>query len=45
MPPGLGKGIGDPNNDDYVAQVLAKEARDSSIKYSALGMNAYMPSR
>ncbi|KAL4873616.1 hypothetical protein BDV12DRAFT_81370 [Aspergillus spectabilis] len=45
MPPGLGKAIGDPNSDDYVAQVLAKEARDSSMKYSALGMNAYMPSR
>ncbi|KAL4924864.1 uncharacterized protein BDV17DRAFT_273268 [Aspergillus undulatus] len=45
MPPGLGKAIGDPDNDDYVAQVLAKEARDSSMKYSALGMEAYMPTR
>ncbi|RDW86221.1 uncharacterized protein DSM5745_02863 [Aspergillus mulundensis] len=45
MPPGLGKTIGDPDNDDYVAQVLAKEARDSSVKYSALGMEAYMPAR
>ncbi|KAL4884742.1 hypothetical protein BJY04DRAFT_181932 [Aspergillus karnatakaensis] len=45
MPPGLGKAIGDPNNDDYVAQILSKEARDSSMKYSSLGMNAYMPSR
>ncbi|KAL4906836.1 hypothetical protein BDW74DRAFT_176441 [Aspergillus multicolor] len=45
MPPGLGKTIGDPDNDDYVAQVLAKEARDSSMKYPALGMEAYMPAR
>ncbi|KAL5334083.1 hypothetical protein BJX70DRAFT_402931 [Aspergillus crustosus] len=45
MPPGLGKTTSDPDNDDYVAQVLAKEARDSSMKYSALGMNAYMPAR
>ncbi|KAL4805548.1 hypothetical protein BDV18DRAFT_141242 [Aspergillus unguis] len=45
MPPGLGKSIGDPDSDDYVAQVLAKEARDSSMKYSSLGMEAYMPAR
>ncbi|KAL4781816.1 hypothetical protein BJX76DRAFT_334516 [Aspergillus varians] len=45
MPPGLGKAIGDPDNDDYVAQVLAKEARDSSMKYSVLGMEAYKPTR
>ncbi|KAL4942191.1 hypothetical protein BDV06DRAFT_192653 [Aspergillus oleicola] len=45
MPPGLGKAVGDPDNDDCVAQVLAKEARDSSVKYSALGMEAYMPSK
>ncbi|KAL4912384.1 hypothetical protein BDW62DRAFT_194768 [Aspergillus aurantiobrunneus] len=45
MPPGLGKTIGGPDSDDYVAQVLAKEALDSSKKYSALGMEAYMPTR
>ncbi|KAL2788419.1 hypothetical protein BJX66DRAFT_308779 [Aspergillus keveii] len=45
MPPGLGKAIGDPGNDDYVAQVLADEARSSSLKYSSLGTEAYMPRR
>ncbi|KAJ5930462.1 hypothetical protein N7466_005955 [Penicillium verhagenii] len=30
-------------DDDYVAQVLAKEARDSSQKYSTEGVGAYMP--
>lgn len=45
MPPGLGKSVGDPNSDDYVAQVLANEARDSSAKRSALGMEAYAPAR
>ncbi|KAL2868416.1 uncharacterized protein BJX67DRAFT_350728 [Aspergillus lucknowensis] len=45
MPPSRGKAIGDPNDDDYVAQVLANEARDSSLKYSSLGMGAYMPRR
>ncbi|KAL3436725.1 hypothetical protein BDV09DRAFT_193583 [Aspergillus tetrazonus] len=45
MPLKLGKTIGDPDDDDYVAQVLAKEARDSSMKYSTLGMEAYMPAR
>ncbi|KAL4975155.1 hypothetical protein BDW66DRAFT_74044 [Aspergillus desertorum] len=45
MPLGLGKTIGDPISDDYVAQVLAKEAQNSSMKYSALGMEAYMPAR
>lgn len=27
--------------DDYVADLLAKEASDCSIKYSALGMEAF----
>ncbi|KAL3471283.1 hypothetical protein BJX99DRAFT_250542 [Aspergillus californicus] len=45
MPPRPGKAIGDPGNDDYVAQVLAKEARDSSLKYSTVGMEAYVPRR
>lgn len=46
MPPNLGEAIDDlTSNDDYVAQLLAKDARESSIKYSALGMQAYMPRR
>ncbi|RAL05124.1 uncharacterized protein BO80DRAFT_373647 [Aspergillus ibericus CBS 121593] len=42
MPP---KAVGDPSDDAYVAQVLAREARDSSLKYSAHGLEAYMPKR
>ncbi|PYH68831.1 uncharacterized protein BO88DRAFT_389112 [Aspergillus vadensis CBS 113365] len=45
MPPNTGKAIGDPSDDAYVAQVLAREARDSSLKYSAHGLEAYMPKR
>ncbi|OJZ88956.1 hypothetical protein ASPFODRAFT_215712 [Aspergillus luchuensis CBS 106.47] len=45
MPPNTGKAIGDPSDDTYVAQVLAREARDSSLKYSAHGLEAYMPKR
>jgi hypothetical protein len=38
--------IPDPaSNDDYVAQILANDARDSSLKYSTLGMEAYLPQR
>ncbi|OQE24175.1 hypothetical protein PENFLA_c010G07549 [Penicillium flavigenum] len=32
-------------DDDYVAKVLAKEAKESSIKYASQGMSAFMPSR
>ncbi|KAJ6024921.1 hypothetical protein N7540_005718 [Penicillium herquei] len=32
-------------DDDYVARVLTKEARDSSQKYSTEGLGAYMPKR
>ncbi|KAK4863910.1 hypothetical protein LT330_010391 [Penicillium expansum] len=32
-------------DDDYVAQILAKEAKESSIKYASQGMSAFMPSR
>ncbi|KAJ5162195.1 hypothetical protein N7492_007587 [Penicillium capsulatum] len=32
-------------DDDYVAQVIAKEARDSSQKYASEGLGAYMPVR
>jgi len=46
MPPNFGEALDDPtSNDDYVAQLLAKDARESSIKYSALGMQAYLPRR
>lgn len=47
MPP---KGSHDINgrsndDDDYVAQLLAQDAKKSSQKYSAVGMQAYMPKR
>ncbi|KAE8354261.1 hypothetical protein BDV28DRAFT_164361 [Aspergillus coremiiformis] len=45
MPPTPGRANGNIDDDDYVAQVLTNEARDSSRKYSALGMGAYMPKR
>ncbi|OJI85833.1 hypothetical protein ASPTUDRAFT_170019 [Aspergillus tubingensis CBS 134.48] len=45
MPPNTGKAIGDLSDDAYVAQVLAREARDSSLKYSSHGLEAYMPKR
>jgi hypothetical protein len=32
-------------SDDYVASLLAKDAKESSIKYSALGLEAFLPSR
>jgi hypothetical protein len=31
--------------DDYVAQLLAKEAKDASKKYSELGVRALLPTR
>ncbi|EEQ91114.1 uncharacterized protein BDCG_06234 [Blastomyces dermatitidis ER-3] len=33
----------DLDDDEYVAQLLAKDARDSSLRYSTLGMNAFIP--
>jgi hypothetical protein len=27
--------------DDYVAELLAEEAKDCSVKYSAMGLDAY----
>ncbi|OJD17522.1 hypothetical protein AJ78_02391 [Emergomyces pasteurianus Ep9510] len=33
----------DFDDDEYVAQLLAKDARDSSKRYSTLGMNAFLP--
>jgi hypothetical protein len=35
----------DSLSDDYVASLLAKDAKESSIKYSALGMEAFLPSK
>ncbi len=31
--------------DDYVAGLLAKDAKESSIKYSALGVEAFLSSK
>ncbi len=31
--------------DDYVARLLAKDAKESSIKYSALGLEGFAQSR
>lgn len=35
----------DTLSDDYVASVLAKNAKDRSIKYSAYGLGALLPKR
>jgi hypothetical protein len=32
-------------DDDYVAQLLAKEAKEASKKYSELGVRALLPAR
>lgn len=32
-------------DDDYVAEVLAREARDSSQRYQKDGLGAYLPRR
>ena len=32
-------------SDDFVAKVMAQDARQSTIKYSALGMQALLPKR
>lgn len=31
--------------DDFVASLLTKDAKDSSIRYSALGIDAFLPKR
>jgi hypothetical protein len=31
--------------DEYVAELLAADAKQSSIKYSAMGLEAFAPSR
>lgn len=35
----------DALTDDYVASLLAKDAKESSIKYSAMGLQAFLPQR
>lgn len=35
----------DELSDDYVAGLLANDAKDSSIKYSALGLQAFLPNK
>lgn len=45
MPPRPGGAMGDLSNDDYVAQVLASEARDNSVKYTSEGLGAYIPKK
>ena len=35
----------DKLSDDYVATLLAKDAKDRSIKYSSYGLGAFLPKR
>lgn len=35
----------DKLSDDYVASLLAKDAKDRSIKYSSYGLGALLPKR
>ena len=32
-------------SDDYIASLMTKDARESSIKYSALGLQSLLPKR
>jgi hypothetical protein len=32
-------------SDDFVASLLSKEASEKNIKYSALGLQAFLPKR
>jgi hypothetical protein len=36
---------GDLNDDKYVAELLAEDARKSSIRYASMGMSALLPKR
>jgi hypothetical protein len=46
MPANKGAVATDPLDEDgFIAQLLAKDARESSLKYSALGMQAFIPKR
>ena len=35
----------DDDDDAALAELLKKDARESSIKYSAMGLEAFMPKR
>lgn len=35
----------DIQSDEYVAKLLAEDARNSSIKYSSMGLSALLPKR
>jgi hypothetical protein len=35
----------DDPSDEYVAELLAKDAKESSIKYSAMGLEAFALSK
>ena len=32
-------------SEEYVADLLKKDAKDSSVKYSAMGLEAFLPKR
>lgn len=36
---------GETLSDDYVASLLAKDAKESNIKYSSYGLGALLPKR
>ncbi len=35
----------DIHSDDYVAKLLAEDAKNSSMKYSSMGLSALLPQR
>lgn len=35
----------DLDDDEYIAKLLADDARTSSVKYASLGMSALLPER
>jgi hypothetical protein len=37
--------VNDIDSDDYVAKLLAEDAKNSSIKYSSMGLSALLPKR
>lgn len=36
---------GDIGDDEYVAKLLAEDAKKSSVRYSSLGLSALLPRR
>jgi len=36
---------GDLDDDKYIAELLAEDARKSSLRYAAVGMSALLPKR